>query len=757
MPHRLSLAAALVLLIAGSTTAQSQSQSQSPVDYETARFERKLDAKRASGEIVIDGVLDEAAWKDAPIATNFIQNDPREGEPATFETEVRVLYDDENFYFGAFAHDPDPEQIIVNDLTRDFNSRAGDAFSVILDTFHDERNGFMFITSPSGAKFDAQFVNEGREFNLDWDGVWHVKSRTTEDGWVAEIAIPFKTLRFGDADRQTWGVNFLRRNRRLNEDSFWAPVPRIHNGTRVSLAGTIENLEGLRPRRDIKVTPYAKGDITKESGLDTDGNVEAGVDAKIAVGSGLRLDLTVNTDFSQVEADVQQINLTRFSLFFPEKRDFFLENSGIFRFGPPTNPRLSTFQATFGSVAAPSNLRGGQSRGNDLLLFFSRRIGLSDEGQPIPVIGGGRFTGRVGAYEMGFLNIQTGEEPSLAGESLAANGDNFTVARVRRNIFGNSDIGVMFINRANMMSDHFNRAFGLDANFRLSPEIDINGYATKTSTKDVSGDDFAGRAAWSYNGRLWQFSNAFSTLQDNFNPEVGFAPRIGVKRSSAFVGYHYRPSWGGNFLREINPHFEFEYFTDQQNVVVSRYFNAHFSFQMQNGGFLEAGLNTNLEQPQEDFPIHPDVTIPPGFYTFNEVFAMLFTDTSRVFSGNARVSTGDFYSGTRDSLSLGLVVKLGAKFTGQVGWTYNDIALVEGAFTTHLLTSRFAYNFSTNMFLNGLVQYNNISNEWSANIRFNLIHRPLSDFFLVYNDLRDENGVVKDRAFIAKYTYMFAF
>ena len=230
----------------------------------------------------------------------------------------------------------------------------------------------MFETSPAGAKFDAQFINEGREFNMNWDGVWHVKSRVTAQGWVTEIAIPFKTLRFNDADPQVWGVNFLRRNRRLNENSYWAPIPRIHSFARISLGGTLEDLSGLRKQRDIKVTPYAKGDVLREAEAATSTNFEAGLDAKLAVGSGLRLDLTLNTDFSQVEADVQQINLTRFSLFFPEKRDFFLENSGIFRFGPPTDPRVSQFQASFGSVAAPSNLRGGQSRGDDMFFFFAR-------------------------------------------------------------------------------------------------------------------------------------------------------------------------------------------------------------------------------------------------------------------------------------------------------------------------------------------------------------------------------------------------
>jgi hypothetical protein len=727
------------------------------IDYTTARFDRKLEATKATGPITIDGELGEADWGRAAVARNFIQNEPHEGEPATYDTEVRFLYDDENLYFGVLAHDPEPDRIVVNDLTRDFNTRSGDVFGLVLDTFHDERNGFMFETNPAGAMFDAQFVNEGREFNQNWDGVWYVKSRILSEGWVTEMAIPLKTVRFQDIESQTWGLNLLRRMRRLNEDSYWAPLPRIHRFTRLSLAGTIENLEGLEPHRDIKVTPYGKGEVESAPDASTGGDFDFGVDAKIAVGTGLRLDATANTDFSEVEADVQQINLTRFSLFFPEKRDFFLENSGVFRFGPPQDQRLSNFQASFGSAGAASSLRGGQSRGEDLLFFFSRRIGLSDEGQPIPVIGGGRLTGRIGAFDVGFLNIQTGDAPELQSSGFATNGDNFTVARVRRNVFTNSDVGLIFLNRENMDTDHYNRGLGLDANLRLSPEMDLTGYLAKTKTPGVSGDDLAGRVEWSYEGRLVELRAAGSTLQDNFNPEMGFAPRLGVKRGSSYLGYHFRPGVWEGFLREINPHFELEYFTDQQNVVVSRYFNSHFSFQFQNGGFFEFGMNTNLEQPQEDFPIHPDATIPAGFYSFDEWFGMLFTDPSRTLSLNTRVSTGGFYSGDKDSISLGGLLKLGQKLSAQLDWSYNDIVLEEGAFTTQLLTARFAYNFTTAMFLNGLIQYNSVTEEWNSNIRFNFIHRPLSDLFVVYNDLRDETGLPKNRALIVKYTQLLSF
>ena len=690
------------------------------IDYRTAHLERKLPAIRAERTILIDGVLDEDAWQKAPVATNFIQRETQEGAPATYDTEVRILYDDEHLYIGVVAFDDEPENLIVTDLTRDYNTRAVDSFAVVLDTFHDRRNSYMLQTNPLGAKMDAQSFNEGQSFDLNWDGVWYVKSRIVEDGWVAEYAIPFKTVKFRGLDEQTWGINFVRRNRRLNEESNWAPIPRIFTTTRVSLAGTLEGLQNVKPGSRFKITPYARGDVSKTLGFDRTADGTGGLDAKIGIGSGLTLDLTANTDFSEVEADVQQVNLTRFSFFFPEKRDFFLENSGVFRFGPPEDPRRRRFQRSFGLTGG--SLGGGQSRGNDLLLFFSRRIGLGSEGEPIPVIGGGRLTGRSGPYELGFLNIQTGEEP------LISNGDNFTVARVKRNIFQNSDIGFMFINRATMDSDHFNRSIGADANLRLSPQMDVNAYIAKTASPDLEGDDLAGRVAYSYNSRSFTFSSAFSTLQDNFNPEVGFAPRIGVRRASGRFQYNYRQPWARDTLREIGPSAEIDYFTDQEGNVVSRYFNLRLSFRLQSGGFVSLGRNANLEQLSEPFEIHPDVTIEPGFFTFDENFVVVFSDPSRVVSGNARISRGGFYSGTKTSYSLGAALKLGPRFTAQAGWSINDVELAEGEFTTHLVTTRASYSFSPSMFVNALIQYNSITDELSSNVRFNVSIGPCRIF-----------------------------
>ena len=753
------LAGPLALLLtatgaaATATAGPPLQEEPTPVDFDTARFDRRLPAVRAAGPIVVDGVLGEDEWAGAPVASGFTQGNPDEGMPATLETEVRVLYDDESLYIGAFAHDDSPDGILVNDLSRDFATRAGDVFGVVLDTFHDRRNGYMFETNPAGAKFDGQIFNEGREFNRDWDGVWQVRTRRAANGWTIEMAIPFRTLRFRESPEQTWGLNFLRRIRRLNQDAFWAPIPRFFNFARISYSGTLEGLSGLVPGGRFKVTPYVGADAAQTA--DSDDLVtgaDLGLDAKVLVGTGLNLDLTVNTDFSQVEADVQQVNLTRFSLFFPEKRDFFIENSGIFRFGVPNDSRITRFRADFGQAFNPTVLRSSQSRGDDLYLFFSRRIGLHSSGRPIPVLGGGRLTGRAGAYEIGAMSIQTGTNED------AEYRENFSAARVRRNLGENSDIGAIFLSReAGGGSDHFNRSLGLDANLRLTPELEVNSYWARTMSPNRTGNENAARVAAGYDGRLWQLRGAWSVLGEDFNPEMGFAPRVGVRRWLGYLGYYLRPARWNHFLREINPHFEFNHYTNPQGEPVSRYVNAHLSFRHQNGALLEVGYDNSVENTPEAFDIHPTTRVSAGEHRYDEWFVMFFSNPSRPLSLNFRYDHGGFYSGTRRALNLSTVARAGSRLTAFVGWTRNDIALPEGEFITDLLTARLTYTFTTNMFLNALIQYNSVNEDWSSNLRFNLIHRPLSDFFIVLNDRRDPMGNRLDRALVAKYTILMDF
>jgi hypothetical protein len=713
---------------------------------EAQQEDRRLDAIRLAGTVELNGNLDEPSWSDAPMAHNFIQNDPREGMPATFDTEVRVLYDDEALYFGVFAKDDQPSRIIANDLKKDFNTDQSDGFRIILDTFHDERNGYQFATNPAGAKWDAQMINEGRENNANWDGIWDVATRITETGWYAEIRIPFRTLRFSAADVQVWGMNFERKVRRLNEDSYWSPVARIYDIQRVSLAGTLEGMRGVRPGKDLRVKPYVLSSGSTIGGSRTRGDFEGGLDVKYGVTTGLTWDFTVNTDFSQVEADEQQVNLTRFSLFFPEKRDFFLENSGIFQFG--------------GAVqgGGGNNITAGrQNQSQDMRLFFSRRIGLSDEGQVIPILGGTRLTGRQGVYSVGLLNIQQREEGAVPAT-------NFTALRLRRDILANSDIGAIVLNKEES-GPHFNRVAGVDANFRFGQYLTTGGYLTKTFSPEqavpASGNELASRANILFDHRRTRIGATVTAIGARFNDELGFVPRRGIVNYEAQANYRFRPVALSKWIREIQPHWNVDMFTSQADgSLESRYQDFHFPLNFQDGTFFEAGVNPNVEVIKTPFVINSarGIRVNPGRYEFDEYFILVNSNTSAPVAMGARYSIGDFYDGYRRSYSLGPSFRLNEDFNAAVNMQIQDVELSTGSYVTTLITGRVNYNFNTKMFINALLQFNTDAHQWSSNLRFNIIHRPLSDFFLVYNERRDErSGDLLDRAIVAKMTYMMAF
>jgi hypothetical protein len=719
-----------------------------PIDYVTARRDRRLQAVRAAGEITLDGNLDEPAWLDAPLASGFIQSDPLEGEPATYDTEVRVLYDDEALYIGAFAKDDEPASIIIKDLKKDFDTGNNDGFTVILDTFRDERNGYMFSTNPAGAKFDSQVSNEGRENNTNWDGIWEVRTRIAEQGWYAEIRIPFRTVKFRSDDPQSWGVNFRRKVRRLNEDSFWSPVPRIYDIERVSLAGSVDGMQGLRPGKNLRVKPYALASANTVPGSTVD-DYDFGLDVKYGVTSGLTWDFTVNTDFSQVEADEQQINLSRFNLFFPEKRDFFLENSGIFQFGASDR--------TGGGGGG-----GRQNAAADMLLFHSRRIGLSENGDAIPILGGTRLTGRQGRYSIGVLNIQQREYENQLDVVTPAT--NFTALRLRRDILANSDIGAVLLNK-DENGPRYNRVAGVDANFRFG-YLALNGYVAKTFSPQLvepgSGGETAVRGSFNYQSRVWQFRGHFNGIGERFNDEMGFVPRQGVNNTLLYTGYTWRPAWFRKVgLRETRPHWQMDLYQRQNgDGLESRYQDFHWPFTFNNGAFVEIGVNPNVEEIRAPFSINSSrgVRVTPGRYEFNENFILWRGNTSAPFSFEARYSNGEFYDGYRRGYAFGPTFRPSARFNAAVNLQVNDIELSGGAFVSKLVTSRINYNFNTQMFVNALLQYNTDSRQWSSNLRFNIIHRPLSDFFLVYNERRDErSGDLINRALVAKMTYLVAF
>jgi hypothetical protein len=735
--------AALLAVCAAARPASAQ------IDYEARQRARQLPIARAASAITLDGALDEAAWQTAEVANGFLQNEPNDGEPASEQTDVRVTYDGGFLYIGVVAHDSAPHEIIVSDLKKDFDPSTSDAFEVILDTFHDGRNGYMFATNASGAKWDAQMVNEGRDINSNWDAIWSVETRITDSGWTAELAIPFRTLRFADADVQTWGINFLRRVRRRNEESLWSPLPRIYKITRVSSAGTLEGLRGVRPGNDLRLKPYALASGQSAGTGPLGGDAQAGFDVKYGITSSLTWDFTVNTDFSQVEADEQQINLTRFSLLFPEKRDFFLENSGVFQFG------AGSFQPGGGGGGGPTS--GRTNSLGDNILFFSRRIGLSDEGIAIPILAGTRLTGRAGGFAIGALNIQQRGQ----GGTPAAN---FTAVRLRRNVLANSDVGVLVLNKEES-GPRYNRLAGADANFRFFRNLNVNGMIARTMSPEpaagAEGSELLTRGSFAYRGTVLDTRAAYARIGSRFNDELGFIPRAGIGRTDGYFGLHLRsrryPAW----LREFFPHYQIVNITRADSGAFdSRYIDYHIPLTLQNGTFIEGGVNATTENLTQIFTINSrrSITIAPGRYDYNEYFILWRGDQSATLSFSGRAATGDFYDGRKQTYQFGPTVRVSSRLNMNVSWSRNVISLASGAYTTDLVSSRINYSFSTRMFVNALLQYNTDVDQWTSNIRFNVIHRPLSDVFVVYNDRRDRaGGALIDRALIAKVTYMMAF
>ena len=435
------------------------------IDYDTAHLDKVVTALRVTESISIDGYLDEAAWDLAVPARNFVQWQPNPGEPSVEQTEVRFLYDGENLYVGVICFDSDTDNLVLTELTEDFNFRSSDGVSVILDSLHDLRSGFNFLTNAAGAKADYQ-VSDGR-FNQNWDGVWDVKTSINDEGWIAEYMIPFTTLRFSNSPSQEWGVNISRRTLRLNEESYWSPIPVRYNITRLSLAGTLRGLEDIRQGRNLKVTPFVTAGFaqTRPPGnpfgdLLAEGDYDGGMDLKYSLTPSLTLDATYRTDFAQVEVDQQQVNLTRFNLFFPEQRDFFLENAGTFSFG-----------------------EGAGFGGSSLVPFFSRRIGLGADGAPIPIIGGARVSGQLDRYDIGFLTMKTERKGSTPS-------NNYLVGRIKRNLLADSWVGALVTNRDSTIGGDYNRVYGADAHFRFD-RLELDSYILGSDTPGLSGKNQA--------------------------------------------------------------------------------------------------------------------------------------------------------------------------------------------------------------------------------------------------------------------------
>ena len=711
----------------------------------TAADPRIVTAVETRTPITLDGVLDDEAWITAEPATDFVQAEPHEGQAATERTTVRLLFDRDALYVGVRCDDAMASALIVNDIRKDFTPGEQDTFELLLDTFADRRNGFVFATNPAGARSDTQIANEGRDVNTSWDAVWSVATKVDATGWSAEMRIPFKTLRFERGEGRIWGANFSRRIRRKNEVDYWSPVPRVYNLYRAGLAGTLMGLGDVSQGHNLRIKPWVAGNSTRAvGGGEFDPASHAGLDVKYGVTPSLTLDVTVKPDFAQAEADEQQVNLTQFSLFFPEKREFFLENSGMFYFGDiPRESRLGNAR-----FAPPEE---------EMLLFFSRRIGLTDTGQEIPIAAGGRLTGRVGRTGVGLMTIQTQQEG-------ARDGDNYTVLRARRDVLRNSDIGAIFLSRLSSgLSSDRNEVAGVDANFRFMKALSINGFLARSFTPGVTGGEMSGKGSIVWNDNFLHTQYSLLSVGDNFRDDVGFIKRQGVRKHFVDFGIRFRPEWWRKFgVRELHPHTRYNIYTDQSNAKVSHTNHVAMAWFFERGGYMEVQWNPRFERIAVPFKVRTDQSFAIGSYGWNEYALELETNHSRKVSGSALITTGGFWNGTQNTIKGGVVYRPSYQLTFDIALQRSDITLPLPMhdFVTNLVTSRIGYAFNTRTFLDTLLQYNTDLKQFSANIRFDLIHRPLSDLFVVYNEQQLTNEptpVNAGRGFIVKYTHMLAF
>ena len=677
----------------------------------------RVEPTRVKQGPVLDGHLDESVWKQVAVVEDFIQQEPSEGEPATERTVVRLIYDAEMLYIGVEAIDSQPEDVIATEMRRDSPRLFDeDNFQIILDTFQDGRSGYMFVTSPLGAKLEQQITEEGEggwrgqntpNVNINWDGVWDVVARRNKNGWVAEIAIPMRTLRFPKAERQVWGVNFMRNIRRKNEQVFWAPVPKGYTLTRVSLAGSMEGISDVDRGIDLRVTPYvlvgAKQE-RNEAGLNATGIGDVGVDVKYGITSGLSLDITLNTDFAQIEVDDAKVNLTRFPLFFPEKRDFFLENSGMFNVGTESEGFSSAY-----------------------LLFFTRRVGLSNSGQPIPIIGGSRLTGKVNRHNIAVMNIQTQEALGQAGE-------NVFVGRYSRDILARSKVGGLLINKEVNGKSYYNRTFAADTTLALHQNFVMKGFIAKTQTPELLGDDTAGYFRGTWLSPSWSVYGEYLDIKKNFNAELGFVPRVGIRTSKLHVEWDPRP--GRWKIRMFDPMVNIVYTTDQQNRVITRRVHYMLGTYFEDGSEAIVFFNDKFEQLDGPFKIHPDVTIPVGAYRFAEWVFILRSDPSRRVYGQAQYTPATFFGGTRTDVSGTAGLRITDQIATEMKFTRSEVELPNGSFIADLASMKFDIALSPKATIRTISQYNSTTSEISNSIRFNWLYRPGSDIYLAYDELR---------------------
>ena len=699
-------------------------------------------ATPVSTPLGIDGQLDEPLYSSVTPVSDFIQVEPNDGSPATQKTELWVSFDETNVYVSFRVWESQPDRMIVNEMRRDSttNILANETVAFVLDTYYDRRNGVLFHVNAIGGRLDGQVTDE-RLYNSDWNPIWDYSTGRFDGGWTLEAAVPFKSLRYRPGREQVWGLNARRINRWKNEISYVTRVPNalgIRGIFQVSQAATLVGIEAPPGSRSLELKPYAISNLTTDAtaspSVHNDVGGDVGLDVKYGVTQNLTADFTYNTDFAQVEADEEQVNLTRFSLFFPEKREFFLENQGLFQFGGV----------------------GGRFGGDTPILFFSRRVGL-DKGREIGIQAGGRLTGRVGAFSVGALNIRTDAD---AGSNTPST--TFSVLRVKRDILRRSSIGGIFAQRSVAVNGTgSNETYGLDGTFAFFNNLAINTYWARTRTEGLSTDDTSYRMDLNYNGDRYGLELERLRVGDNFNPEIGFLRRDDMRKSFAQLRFSPRPA-SIERVRKLSWIGSLTYIEDGPGRLETREQHGEAGIEFENSDALNVSYTNTYEFLKQPFGIAPGVTIPEGGYSFG-TFGIRFTmGQQRKSSGTLSFQQGSFFGGDKTAVGYSRGrVELSPRLAIEPSLSVNRVTLPVGSFTTNLVSSRLTYTLTPRMFVSGLVQYNSSRHSVAANVRFRWEYRPGSELFIVYNDTRDTEGLgfpdLQTRSFIVKINRLFRF
>ena len=720
--------------VAGAPVDAQQPPPPSPTEVRSFAALRLNDGEA----ITLDGNLDEPAWSRAQPASDFVQLDPRHGETAAQRTEVRVVFNASSFYMGVTAYDSEPAKWLGYQRRRDEFLQSDDRFMWIIDTYLEGRSAYFFEMNPSGLMGDSLWGVNGQ--NRQWDGIWKGLTRHTDFGWTIEIEIPFQTLNF-NPDSDTWGINFQRTIRRNNDDSIWMGWGRNQGLFRMTNMGRVTGITDVSQGHGLDIKPYGlvTGEAAPARGQRSFlGHKEAGVDVFYNPTPLLRANLTVNTDFAQTEVDQRQVNLTRFSLFFPEKRDFFLDGSSFFDFASPTSGDL---------IVNP---------------FFTRRIGLASDAMPQKIDFGTKLTGQVGGQDIGVLHVQTGEDDGHIGEA-------FTAARIKHRLLSQSYVGAVYTRRDPRGSGGAVRqTAGLDmrlatSRFLGSQNLFVSGWALHASRPDRSGGNSAFGAIVDYPNDRWIARADFREVQANFDPAVGFITRGSYRRYQPTLTFAPRPRHA-RVVRQYTYTAIMDVQADLHNDLLVRSLDVQaFGATLESQDIFAANVITRKERLERPFAIRRGITLPVGAtYDYTRFRATAQTANRRVVALNARFEAGDFYSGTRREMVAALAFRIRPGNIVYATGEFNRIRLAEGAFSTRLYRLTGETQFTPFMALVNNIQYDTVSAVASWQSRFRWIVRPGNDIYVVYThnwveDAGLDRFTTQDKRFATKLLYTFRF